>query len=93
MGMFALFDAKNCKFFKIYGVSARTRGEGVEPVWTICGQGGSICADILYGQPLIRCSYDIQLRLKNSVTKLIKHGSQQHGQEECCFTTTMIVTK
>jgi len=29
-----LFGAKNIGFFEIYGVSARTRGEGVEPVRT-----------------------------------------------------------
>jgi len=34
----ALFGAKNFGFFKIYGVSALTRG--VEPVRTFCGQGG-----------------------------------------------------
>jgi len=30
----ALFDAKNIGFFEIYRVSARTRGEGFEPVRT-----------------------------------------------------------
>jgi len=34
----ALFDAKNFEFFEIYGVFARIRGEGVEPVQTFCGQ-------------------------------------------------------
>jgi len=37
MGTTVLFDAKNFKFFKIYGVSARTRGmERVEPVRIFC---------------------------------------------------------
>jgi len=34
------FDAKNFGFFEIYGVSARTRGEGVEPVQKFFGQVG-----------------------------------------------------
>jgi len=33
------FGAKNFGFFESFGVSARTRGEGVEPVRTFCGQG------------------------------------------------------
>jgi len=36
MRMFALFGAKNFEFFKIYGVSAKTSGEGVEPTRTFC---------------------------------------------------------
>jgi len=36
----ALFGVKNFGFSKIYGVSAQTRGRGVEPVRTFCGQGG-----------------------------------------------------
>jgi len=51
----ALFGAKNIEFFKIYGVSARTRG--AVPVRTFFGQGGinflQFCADVLYGCPLI----------------------------------------
>jgi len=41
MRTFALFGAKNFRFFEIYGVSAdaRTKGEGVEPVRTFFGQG------------------------------------------------------
>jgi len=35
----ALFGAKNIGFFEIYGVSARTRKEGVEPVRTFFGKG------------------------------------------------------
>jgi len=34
------FGCKKIGFFKIYSVFARTRGEGVEPVRTLCGQGG-----------------------------------------------------
>jgi len=35
------FWCKKLGFFEIYGVSARTRGEGkVEQVWTFFGQGG-----------------------------------------------------
>jgi len=34
----ALFGANTFGFFEIYGVPARTRGEGVEPVRTFCGQ-------------------------------------------------------
>jgi len=36
----AFFGAKNFGIFEIYGVSARTRREGVEPVRTFFGQGG-----------------------------------------------------
>jgi len=36
----ALFDAKNSGFFEIYGVFARTRRKGVEPVLTFFGQEG-----------------------------------------------------
>jgi len=43
------FVAKNFEFFEIYGVSARTRGEGVEPVRTFFGQRrkGSIFCDFV----------------------------------------------
>jgi len=49
----ALFGAKNFGFFEIYGVFARTRGEGVEPVRTFCEQGGrgSIFCDFLWVAP------------------------------------------
>jgi len=40
MRMSTLFGAKNFGFFEIYGVSAPTKWEGVEPVRTFCGQGG-----------------------------------------------------
>jgi len=30
----ALFGAKNFEFFEVYGVLARTRGRGVEPMHT-----------------------------------------------------------
>jgi len=45
------FGAKNFRFFEIYGVSARTTGEGVEPVRTFFGQerGGQFF-EILYGR-------------------------------------------
>jgi len=36
----ALFGGKNIGFFEICDVPARTRGRGVEPVRTFCGQGG-----------------------------------------------------
>jgi len=36
------FDAKNIEFFAIYGMFARTRGRGVEPVPTFCGKGGKV---------------------------------------------------
>jgi len=38
----ALFGAKSIGFFKIYGVSARKKGVGVEPVRTFFGQGGGV---------------------------------------------------
>jgi len=40
MRTFALFGAKNFRFFEINGVSARTRGGRVEPVRTFYGEGG-----------------------------------------------------
>jgi len=49
----AHFGAKIIGFFEIYGVSARTKGKGVEPVWTFCAQRGRgvsvsrFCADVL----------------------------------------------
>jgi len=36
----ALVDAKNIRFFKIYVVSAQTRGGGIETVRTFFGQEG-----------------------------------------------------
>jgi len=62
----AHFSAKNIGFFEIYGVSARTRGWGVEPVRTFFGQGGRrsnvnflrFCADVLYGRPLMSLFLD-----------------------------------
>jgi len=49
----ALFSAKNFRYFKIYGVSARTRW--VEPVRTREeGANFSIfCADVFYERPLL----------------------------------------
>jgi len=52
----ALFGAKNFGFFKIYGVSARTGGKGVEPVRT---REGPIFRDF------VRTSF---IRLKAMVT-------------------------
>jgi len=59
MRTFAFFGAKKFGFLEILGVSARTRGEEVEPVRTFCEQGrrgvdfSRFCADVFYGQPLI----------------------------------------
>jgi len=54
----ALFNAINLGFFEIYGVSARTREEGVEPVRIFGGQGevnfSRFCADVFCGRLLIR---------------------------------------
>jgi len=49
---------KKFRFFEIYGVFARTREDGVEPVWTffVQGVGGQFlrfCADVFYGWLLI----------------------------------------
>jgi len=58
MRTFAFFGTKNFEFFEIYGVSARTKKEVVEPVWTFCRQGGGgvkflrFCADVFYGLSL-----------------------------------------
>jgi len=41
----ALFGKKNFGFFEIYGVSAPTKGEGVNFL--------QFCADVFYGWPLI----------------------------------------
>jgi len=41
------FSEKNFGCFEIYGVSARTRGEGVEPVRTFFGQGELIFRDFV----------------------------------------------
>jgi len=55
MQTFALLGAKNSGFFEIYGCSHGQGGEGVEPVWKFCGQGGGdrffaiLC---VYGRPL-----------------------------------------
>jgi len=45
----ALLGAKNIGLFEIYGVSARTRGEGVEPVRT---RGRGQFFTVLCGGPL-----------------------------------------
>jgi len=52
----ALYGVKNFGYFKIYGVSTRTRE--FEPVWTFCRQEGGVnfskfIADVFYGWPLI----------------------------------------
>jgi len=41
----AFFGAKNSECFEIDGVSARTRGEGVEPVQTKRPEGESVFRD------------------------------------------------
>jgi len=46
MRMSALFGAKNL-CFKIYGVSARTREEGIKPVWTM-GEGVDFVRTLLW---------------------------------------------
>jgi len=56
----AVFGVKYFGFFKIYGVSTRTKGRRVEPEWTFCEQGvggeevnfSRFCVDVLYGRPL-----------------------------------------
>jgi len=47
--MSALFGAKNFRYFEIYCVSARTRGEEVDPMPIFCRQGekGSIFRDFV----------------------------------------------
>jgi len=50
----ALFGAKNFGFFEIYGVSAQTKGEGVEPVRT---RGRGSILTILCGRLLRTASY------------------------------------
>jgi len=53
----AFLGAKNFEFFEIYGVSARARGEGVEPVPSFYGQGGrgqffaTLCGRLLWTAP------------------------------------------
>jgi len=53
----ALLDAKNFVFFEIYDAFPRTRGERVQPVRILCGQGGrgqffAILCGLLHGRPL-----------------------------------------
>jgi len=44
----ALYDVNNIAFFEIYGVSARTRWEGAEPLRTFVDKGdGSIFRDFV----------------------------------------------
>jgi len=50
MRTFALFGVKNFGFFKVYGVSVRTRG--VELERTFFEQGGGQFFAILCGRPL-----------------------------------------
>jgi len=52
----ALFDAKNRKFFEIYGVSAWTRERGLSQCGHFSNKGINVprfCANVLYGRPLI----------------------------------------
>jgi len=58
MQTFAGFCAYNFEFFKIYGVSARTRKERFEPVRAFCGQRINFlrfCADVIYGRLFSVC--------------------------------------
>jgi len=55
----ALFGVKNFGFFKIYGVSARTRG--VEPERTFFEQGGAQFFAILCRRPLWRAPKKITI--------------------------------
>jgi len=53
----ALFGAKYFGYFEIYGMSARTRENEVEPVRIFCDQVKGVnllrfCADAFYGRPL-----------------------------------------
>jgi len=49
------FWRKNFGFFEIYGVSARTRGEGgLSQCGHFTDKGGQFCADVFYGRPLTR---------------------------------------
>jgi len=54
------FGAKTFEFFENFGVSSRTRREGVEPVTTFCGQGGQffviLCGYLLWTDPY----YDVR---------------------------------
>jgi len=54
----ALFGAKNTEFFEIYGVSAWTRGRGLNQCGHFSDKGEGVnfsrfCADVFYGRPLI----------------------------------------
>jgi len=59
MQTFALFGSKYFRFFEIYGVSARTGGEGVNSVRTFCGQGergqffAILCRRLLWTAPYV----------------------------------------
>jgi len=54
MRMTALSDAKNLGFFKIYGVSARTRGEGrLSQCGHFSDKGEGVDFSRLCGQPLM----------------------------------------
>jgi len=65
----ALIGAKNFGIFEIYGVSARTREEGVEAVRTR-GVGGvnfsRFCADVFYEQ-------DYNYKTKTITTKWLRY--------------------
>jgi len=53
MRMSALFDAKNFGFFEIYGVSARTRGEGLSQCGHFSDKEANFshfCANVFYGR-------------------------------------------
>jgi len=73
----ALFSGKNFGFFEIYGVSALTGREGVEPVRTFCGQKGresiflQFCADVFYGRHLMQNYVEKKNRTKKSRKSII----------------------
>jgi len=48
----ALFGEKFFEFFEIYGVPARTKGEGGLSSANKGGGGGEFCAVVFYGRPL-----------------------------------------
>jgi len=55
-----IYGAKTPGFFGSYGLSAQTREEGVEPVRTFFGQGGSgQFFAILCGRPLWMAPYHV----------------------------------
>jgi len=70
----ALFGAKNIGFFKIYGVSARTRGGGFNQCGHFADKGGGqffeIFADVFYGRPLIIIIFSNKINLDSRLGNL-----------------------